>query len=102
MPAYAFLDRPLDAEAIADDLTANARLGVPYGPEMILRAQGDLAAQLDPDGADAGFQQRYPGAVLHAPGAKGHTTELDALVAYLQVLGTMVDFKLYDDKKNLR
>ena len=30
MPAYAFLDRPLDADAIADDLRANRTLGVPY------------------------------------------------------------------------
>ena len=29
-------------------------------------------------------------------------TEADALVAYLQMLGTLVDFKLYDDKANLR
>ncbi|MBK3400909.1 MULTISPECIES: cytochrome-c oxidase, cbb3-type subunit II [Methylobacterium] len=102
MPAYPFLDRPLDAEAIAGDLTANARLGVPYSRDMILRADSDLTAQLDPDGADAGFAQRYPGAVAHAPGEKGRPTELDALVAYLQVLGTMVDFKLYDDRSNLR
>ena len=29
-------------------------------------------------------------------------TEADALIAYLQVLGTFVDFKLYDDKANVR
>ncbi|ACA17676.1 cytochrome c oxidase, cbb3-type, subunit II [Methylobacterium sp. 4-46] len=103
MPAYAFLERPLDTAAVADDLTANAHIGVPYTSEMITRAQGDLRAQLDPEGADAaGLQARYPGAALHVPGDRRHVTELDALVAYLQVLGTMVDFKLYDDKKNLR
>jgi cytochrome c oxidase cbb3-type subunit 2 len=29
-------------------------------------------------------------------------TEADALIAYLQLLGTQVDFKLYDDKANIR
>ena len=87
MPAYSFLDRPLDAEAIADDLTANARLGVPYSRDMILRAGSDLTAQLDPDGADAGFAQRYPGAVAHAPGEKGRPTELDAHRAPQRVVG---------------
>ncbi|MFE1600272.1 cytochrome-c oxidase, cbb3-type subunit II [Methylobacterium sp. ID0610] len=103
MPAYAFLDRPLDADAIVDDLIANRQLGVPYSPEMIAWAQSDLRSQLDPDGAGgADLQKRYPGAVLHLPGSRSQVTELDALVAYLQVLGTMVDFKIYDDKQNLR
>ncbi|ACL57097.1 cytochrome-c oxidase, cbb3-type subunit II [Methylobacterium nodulans] len=103
MPAYAFLERPLEAEAIADDLVAQRRLGVPYSPAMIARARADLHAQLDPDGPGAaGLQQRYPGAGLHRPGGRGPVSELDALVAYLQVLGTMVDFKLYDAQQNLR
>ncbi len=29
-------------------------------------------------------------------------TEADALIAYLQLLGTLVDFKLYNDKANIR
>ncbi|WP_449411350.1 cytochrome-c oxidase, cbb3-type subunit II [Methylobacterium komagatae] len=104
MPAYAFLDRPLDGEAITDDLKANRALGVPYSDEMIALAAADLKAQLDPDGpAAADLQHRYPGAVVHDfGGEKGRVAEIDALVAYLQVLGTMVDFKIYEDKKNLR
>lgn len=104
MPPYAFLDRPLDAEAIAADLKANRALGVPYSDEMVAFAAADLKAQLDPDGAGAAaLQRRYPGAALHEfSGEKGRAAEIDALVAYLQVLGTMVDFKIYDDKKNLR
>ena len=35
-------------------------------------------------------------------GNPGRVTEADALIAYLQVLGTLVDFKLYDDKANIR
>ncbi len=104
MPPYAFLDRPLEAEAIADDLKANRALGVPYSDEMIALARNDLKAQLDPDGPGAAdLQRRYPGATLRdLSGDKGQVAEMDALVAYLQVLGTMVDFKIYEDKKNLR
>ena len=35
-------------------------------------------------------------------GKAGAPTELDALVAYLQMLGTLVDLKLYNEKANLR
>lgn len=104
MPAYAFLDRPLDADTIADDLKANRAIGVPYTDEMIAQARTDLKAQLDPDGPGAAdLQRRYPGAnVRDFGGDKGQAAEIDALIAYLQVLGTMVDFKIYEDKKNLR
>ncbi|GJD34989.1 cytochrome-c oxidase, cbb3-type subunit II [Methylobacterium aerolatum] len=104
MPAYAFLDRPLDAEAIAEDLKANRAVGVPYSDEMIAAAHADLLAQLDPDGPHAAdLQRRYPGAAIRDfGGERGRVAEIDALVAYLQVLGTMVDFTIYDDKKNLR
>ncbi|MEE7449707.1 cytochrome-c oxidase, cbb3-type subunit II [Methylobacterium radiotolerans] len=104
MPAYAFLDRPLDADAIADDLVANRALGVPYTDEMVALARSDLKAQLDPDGPGAAdLQRRYPGAnVRDFGGDKARAAEIDALIAYLQVLGTMVDFKIYEDKKNLR
>lgn len=104
MPAYAFLDRPLDADAIAEDLKANRAIGVPYTDEMVAAARGDLKAQLDPDGPGAAdLQRRYPGAnVRDFGGDKTKAAEIDALIAYLQVLGTMVDFKIYEDKKNLR
>ena len=104
MPAYAFLDRPLDTGAIAEDLKANRAVGVPYSDEMIAQALADLTAQRDPDGPGAaGLQRRYPGATIRDFGGdRTRATELDALVAYLQVLGTMVDFKIYEDKKNLR
>ena len=35
-------------------------------------------------------------------GDPARSPKLDALIAYLQMLGTLVDFKLYDDKANLR
>jgi cytochrome c oxidase cbb3-type subunit 2 len=104
MPAYPFLDRPLNYGAISADLRANRMAGVPYTDEMIARAQVDLYAQATPDapGADA-FAKRYPNAAARDfDGNPKQVTELDALVSYLQMLGTLVDFKLYENDKNLR
>jgi cytochrome c oxidase cbb3-type subunit 2 len=78
----------------------------PYTDAMIAAAKGDLLAQATPDGpgADA-FANRYPNAAVRDfDGDPKRVTEMDALVAYLQMLGTLVDFKLYEakDKANLR
>jgi cytochrome c oxidase cbb3-type subunit 2 len=104
MPAYPFLDRPLSYGAISADLKANRMAGVPYTDEMIAKAEADLYAQATPDaaGSDA-FAKRYPNAAARDfDGNPKQVTELDALVAYLQMLGTLVDFKLYENDKNLR
>jgi cytochrome c oxidase cbb3-type subunit II len=95
MPSYAFLARhKLEAGDIADHLRANRTVGVPYTDEMINKAEEDLAAQLDPNGNTKGLLARYPGAVVLDTGhAKGAATEMDALVAYLQMLGTLVKFR---------
>ena len=77
---------------------------MPYSEEQIEHATDDLRAQADPDnkGVDD-FLKRYPKAVSRDFGGKpGRITEMDALVAYLQMLGTQVDFKLYNDKADLR
>jgi cytochrome c oxidase cbb3-type subunit II len=104
MPAYPFLkDAEIDGARIADDLTVLAMEGVPYSAEMIEAARADFAAQVDPDGDVEAFLARYPKAVVRDfDGDPSRLTEMDALVAYLQVLGTMVDFSMYDDKANLR
>jgi cytochrome c oxidase cbb3-type subunit 2 len=104
MPSYPFLARPLEIENVGSDVAANRRLGVPYTDEMVLKARADLLIQANPDDAALDeFLKRYPGAQPRDAGPnRKQPTELDALVAYLQVLGTMVDFKLYDDKKNAR
>jgi cytochrome c oxidase cbb3-type subunit II len=106
MPPYAFLDRDLDFGAIAADLKANRAIGVPYTDEMVARARADLMAQATPDGPGASdFQKRYANASLRDfDGDPQRVTEMDALVAYLQMLGTLVDFKLYEGKaqENLR
>ncbi len=105
MPGYPFLaTTPLKASDIGDHLAANKAIGVPYTDEMIEVAVDDLNAQVDPDsdGAD-GVMERYPGTnVRNFDGQPGAPTELDALIAYLQVLGTMVDFSTYDAEANYR
>jgi len=94
MPSYAFLARtPLRVEDIGLHLKANQVTGVPYDQVMIDSAKADLLAQLDPNGDFGPLLKRYPGAsVGSATGDPTAPKELDALVAYLQVLGTMVKF----------
>ena len=104
MPGYPFLAQtPLDYRHIQDDLIALSRVGVPYSQDMIDHAAEDLAAQAGPSGATAdAVVKRYPNAIVRDLSAKPAVTEADALIAYLQRLGTQVDFKLYDDKANIR
>jgi cytochrome c oxidase cbb3-type subunit 2 len=105
MPGYPFLaTTELKFSDIATMMKVNRAGGVPYTDEMIASAQSDLRAQLDPDSpVSAAFQARYPKAVQRPfDGDPRRITEADALIAYLQMLGTLVDFKLYDNKANLR
>lgn len=105
MPGYPWLEKtPLNAAHIAEHMKTLAMEGVPYTKEMIASAQADLKAQGTADSPDAAtLTKRYPGAIVRDFGAdKGELTEADALVAYLQQLGTHVNFKLYDDKANIR
>lgn len=96
MPSYAFMaERPLDVDHIALHLRANRDVGVPYSDEMINDAKADLLAQLDPAADHTGLLQRYPGAVVVGSGPN-YPKEIDALVAYLQILGTMVKFRDVD------
>jgi cytochrome c oxidase cbb3-type subunit 2 len=92
MPHYAFLaDTPLDTSDVADRMRTNLRVGVPYTKEQIRLAVADLQTQANPAADQTALRKRYPKAVAVGTGV-GDVTELDALVAYLQVLGTMVDF----------
>jgi cytochrome c oxidase cbb3-type subunit 2 len=104
MPAYPWLgERLLDDRYIDEDLSVQAVLGVPYTPEMIENARKDLRAQATQDGDSEALAERYPNVqVRDFDGNRGRITEADALIAYLQALGTFVDFKLYDDKANIR
>ena len=98
MPPYKFMElTPLDYRDIVQQLKANRIAGVPYTDDEIANAKQDLEAQADPnsDGIDA-LQKRYPKAQARDfDGNPQQITEADALIAYLQMLGTLVDFKTY-------
>ncbi|MGJ8560500.1 MAG: cytochrome-c oxidase, cbb3-type subunit II [Litorimonas sp.] len=107
MPPYKFLDiADLEYDDIMAHLTANKRLGVPYSDEMVAMAKSDVDTQLDPMADDEeGFLARYPNASMRDfDGNPDRVTEMDALIAYLQMLGTLVDFTEYeaDLNENLR
>lgn len=98
MPPYATLERTeLNFDEIEGALKTNRIVGVPYTDDMISNAKVDLMAQATPDaeGVEA-FQKRYPKAEARDfDGDPTRITEMDALIAYLQMLGTLVDFKTY-------
>ena len=105
MPGYPFLaSAELDDTHIVDHLKTNVVVGVPYTEDQLANAKADLKTQVNPDADDLdGFMERYPKAVVRDfDGDPQKLTELDALIAYLQVLGTLVDFSIYDDKADLR
>jgi len=98
MPGYPFLARnALNYRQIEDRLKANAIAGVPYTAEMIAEAVSDLEAQSDPDADWDGLLERYPGAVTRDFDSNPEViSELDALVAYMQMLGSLVDFDAFE------
>jgi cytochrome c oxidase cbb3-type subunit 2 len=105
MPGYPFLfKRELKIADVAAHMKALRVVGVPYTDEQIANAETDLLAQTKPDdAAAAALLARYPKAVVRDfDGDPTRVSEGDALIAYLQMLGTLVDFKLYDNKANLR
>lgn len=105
MPGYPFLEQtPLNIEHIAENMRVLRIEGTPYTDEMIANAVADAKTQASAEDASTpAFLKRYPKALTRDNGGySGKLTEADALVAYLQLLGTEVDFKLYDDKANIR
>ena len=109
MPKYSFLkDRLVDATYIEDRIKTDSLVGVPYTSDMIAAAKADFAAQADPNADTTDLQARYGAAAFkggkdvnvanfdNAPGV----SEMDALIAYLQVLGTMVDFSTFQPDKS--
>lgn len=95
MPTYAFLaERDLSPGEMSAHLKTLRLTGVPYSKEAIEQANEDLMAQADPSADPRGLQRRYPKAqVRDFDGDPNRVTEMDALVAYLQMLGTLVDTK---------
>ncbi|MEQ1509550.1 MAG: cytochrome-c oxidase, cbb3-type subunit II [Sphingopyxis sp.] len=94
MPTYAFLrERPLARPDMRGDLAVLTAEGVPYTQAAIDAAREDLAAQADPAADAAGLRSRYAKVqVRDFDGNPEQVSEMDALVAYLQMLGTLVDF----------
>ena len=103
MPKYAFMmNNVIDGKYIADRMQTNALVGVPYTEAMIENALADFTAQADPNADSAGLQERYGSAAfghldVNVSNFDGQPelTEMDAIIAYLQVLGTMVDFTTF-------
>jgi cytochrome c oxidase cbb3-type subunit 2 len=98
MPGYPFLaKKELYAADIADHMKTLRTVGVPYADEQIVHAKADLAAQAGATAGDVeGMQGRYGKAVLgDFDGNPARVTEMDAVVAYLQMLGTLVDFTTF-------
>ncbi|GLK64083.1 cytochrome-c oxidase, cbb3-type subunit II [Paracoccus kondratievae] len=101
MPKYGFLlDRKIDPSNIEQRLRTDALVGVPYSDEMIAAGRADFLAQADPDADASGLEERYPGAQQRNFDRRPGVSEMDALVAYLQVLGTMVDFSTFEPDPN--
>jgi cytochrome c oxidase cbb3-type subunit II len=105
MPGYPFLaETELTFDDMKGHLDANRMVGVPYTDEMLENAVADVKTQVDPD-ADAvdDLLARYPKAQIRDfDGNPEMISELDAMIAYLQMLGTLVDFTTYDAEANKR
>ncbi|GLS85733.1 cytochrome c oxidase, cbb3-type subunit II [Cypionkella aquatica] len=96
MPKYNFLsDAEIDGRYIADIMAVHRMVGVPYTDDDMANAKADFAAQADPNADSAGLEERYGKVVVSNFDGQPALTEMDALVAYLQVLGTMVDFSTF-------
>lgn len=98
MPGYPHLARQvLTFDDAAEHLKTLRIVGVPYTEDDIARAVEDFRAQADPEADHEGLLARYPKAATgDFDGDPTRLTKSDALIAYLQVLGTMVDFTQFD------
>ena len=96
MPKYGFLaNRTIEATYVGELLETHAFVGVPYTEEMIASAKDDFEVQVDPNGDWDALVERYPGAQVRNFDGQPELTEMDALIAYMQMLGTLVDFSTF-------
>jgi len=104
MPTYQFLaERDLNYADIGDRLAALRKVGVPYSDEDIRQAATDLVLQASANADASTLVKRYPKAQARDfDGDPGRVTEMDALVAYLQMLGTLVDVNAATAKEQAR
>jgi cytochrome c oxidase cbb3-type subunit II len=107
MPPYGFLaNNRIDGQYIQDVVATNRTAGVPYSDEMVSSALADFKAQADPNGDSSALEARYGKEAFGTPvnvrnfDGQPELTEMDALIAYIQVLGTMVDFSTYTPVAN--
>jgi cytochrome c oxidase cbb3-type subunit II len=95
MPKFGWLQRnSLRTEDLGEHLTALRRVGVPYTDEMIANATNDAFGQAAPDSTFAGGVTERYGEATQVRSFDGNTstiTEMDALVAYLQIVGRLTD-----------
>lgn len=99
MPGYKFLiERDANISEIAIHMEALRKIGVPYDYDMIQNAVSDSVIQASNDRDDTAFRKRYGAktSVGDFDNNPNKVSEMDALVAYLQVLGTMVDFASFE------
>jgi len=103
MPGYKFLiEREAAIAGISDDMEVLTKMGVPYSEEMIQNAVSDAMVQASNDRDSDALQKRY-GKKLNIKDFDGNpqmVSEMDALVAYLQALGTFVDFSKFEQKSD--
>jgi cytochrome c oxidase cbb3-type subunit II len=96
MPPYGFLmNRVIDGRHVADLMRAYRIVGVPYTDEMMANAVADFRAQANADADHSGLLERYPGAQTRNFDGQPQLTEMDAIIAYMQMLGTLVDFSTF-------
>jgi cytochrome c oxidase cbb3-type subunit 2 len=92
MPTYSFLlNQEIDGQYITDLLRAYQIVGVPYTDEMMETARADFLAQANPDADTSGLLERYHSAQTRNFDGQPELTEMDALIAYMQMIGTLVD-----------
>ena len=96
MPKYSFLSRvEIDGRYIQEEMATNRIVGVPYTDEMMAAGLEDFKAQADPDADTEALLVRYPKAQVRNFDGQPQLTEMDALISYLQMLGTLVDFSTF-------
>lgn len=105
MPGYPFLaEKALDVDDLGLHLKALRATGVPYSDEQIAAAAADARGQANPDSEAAdGVVERYGEAVAIRDFGKdgARLSEMDAIVAYLQMLGTLVAFETAQDVQDV-
>ncbi len=99
MPTYSFMrNHAADLDDVGELMKTYRVTGVPYTDEMIKEAHNDGMAQAHTDSDATGLNTRYGEKVnvRDFDGDKNTVSEMDALIAYLQTLGTLADIKDYE------